>query len=420
MVQALNEEERRKLEELRRVKMMATLALVICVCVLVISKSLESSYPALAFVAAFAEAATIGGIADWYAVVALFKHPMGLPIPHTAIIPRNQDRIGDNLGAFIEDNFLAPEPVRRKLGEVDFAGEMVTWLADRDRSEGFAQFLAKLAPQMLSAVDETGLKDFAAQRVATQLQKTDVAPLVMKLLDGLTQDGRHHKLLDEVVGALHKFLNDEDAIEAIRKKVAEELPTVLNIFRADALILRRILKTASALLDDIKADKDHELRTEFEQFFRSYVRRMKRSKRFAKRIEGFKSQILERPELSSIADQMWASLRAFVEEDVASDDSVLVARLTDLFVDIARNLDTEPRLRADINAGMVAGLTSFVETQKHALAVFVADQVKSWDFAQLTLLIEANIGRDLQYIRFNGMLIGGLAGVILHIILLAL
>ncbi len=420
MVQALNPEDRRKLDELRRVKLMATLALVACVCLLVISKSLESSYPALAFVAAFAEAATIGGIADWYAVVALFKHPLGLPIPHTAIIPRNQDRIGDNLGAFIEENFLAPEPVRQKLGEVDFAGEMIVWLSGRQRSEGLALFIARLAPQMLSAVDETGLKDFAAERVATQLQKTNIAPLVMELMDGLTQDGRHHKLLDEVIGALHKFLNDEDAVEAIRKKVAEELPAVLNVFRADAVILRRILKTASALLEDVKRDKDHELRAEFEHFFRSYVQRMKRSKRFAKRIEGFKQQILERPELGAVADQMWASLRAFVEADVASDKSVLVARMTDLFVDIARNLESDDRLRADINAGMVSALGTFVEAQKKSLSRFVADQVKSWDFAQLTLLIEANIGRDLQYIRFNGMLIGGIAGVILHILLLAI
>jgi uncharacterized membrane-anchored protein YjiN (DUF445 family) len=297
---------------------------------------------------------------------------------------------------------------------------MVRWLSARDRSEGLALFIAKLAPQMMAAMDETGLKDFAAERVATQLQKTDVAPLVMQLLDGLTQDGRHHKLLDEVLGALNKFLNDEDAVEAIRKKVAEELPTVLNVFRADAVILRRILKTASALIDDVKRDENHELRGEFEQFFRDYVRRMKRSKRFAKRIEDFKRQILERPELGSVADQMWISLREFVEADVKSDESVLVARMTDLFVDIARNLEADERLRSDINAGMVTALTSFVAAQKHALSRFVADQVKSWDFAQLTLLIEANIGRDLQYIRFNGMLIGGIAGVILHVILMAI
>jgi len=147
---------------------------------------------------------------------------------------------------------------------------------------------------------------------------------------------------------------------------------------------------------------------------------MKRSKRFARRIEGLKQQILERPEVGAVADQMWVSLCEFVEADVASDQSVLVARMTDLFVDIARNLETDTRLRADINAGMVSALGAFIEAQKEALSRFVADQVKSWDFAQLTLLIEANIGRDLQYIRFNGMLIGGVAGVILHVLLLAI
>ncbi|MEM7525840.1 MAG: DUF445 family protein, partial [Pseudomonadota bacterium] len=380
------------------------------------AKLLEARYPALSVVAAFAEAATIGGLADWYAVVALFKRPLGLPIPHTAIIPRNQDRIGDNLGGFIEENFLAPGPVAGKLAKVDFAAEMIRWLSDRGRSAGLAAFLARLAPKMLQAVEETGLKDFAAERVATQLKKTDLTPLVMEVLSSLTRDGRHNQLLNEVMTALNKFLNDEEAVDAIRAKVAEELPTVLNIFRADAMILRRILKTASELIEEVKADPEHQLRHEFEHFFRQYIRRLKRSKKFARRIDGMKAQILDRPELNDMANQMWASLRAFVDEDTAKDDSMLVARLTDLFVDVARNLEAEPKLRADINAGMVEALVAFVAAQRRAISTFVSDQVKGWDFAQLTLLIEANIGRDLQFIRFNGMVVGGIAGVVLYLI----
>ena len=416
MVVSLNPQDRRKLDELRRIKFLATTVLVVCFFTLIITKLLEANYPGLAIIAAFAEAATIGGLADWYAVVALFKRPMGLPIPHTEIIPRNQDRIADNLGAFIEENFLADEPVRAKLQEVDFAAEMIAWLSDRGRSASLARFVAKLAPQMLHAVDETGLKAFAAERVGTQLKRTDMSPMVMEVLSGLTKDGRHQQLMDELVDALHRFLSNEDAIEAIRKRVAEEMPSALIIFRADEAILRRILKTAGALLEEVKADQEHELRDEFESFFKKYVRRLKRSKTFARRIETMKTQILDRPEVTGMADQLWSMLVEFVETDVEAEDSVLIARMTDLLVDVAQNLKTEDKLRGDINAGMVSALSTFVGAQKRNLSTFVAEQVKSWDFRQMTLLIEANIGKDLQFIRFNGMIIGGMAGVALYLI----
>lgn len=417
MIAMLNPEERRKLYELRRVKLLATLALALCVVVLVAAKLLEPQFPWLAYVAAFAEAAAIGGLADWYAVVALFRRPLGLPIPHTAIIPRNQDRIADNLGAFIEENFLAPAPVEAKLKELDFAGEMIAWLSDREKTEGLARFLARLAPQMLAAMEESGLKDFAAERVAEQLRQTEIAPLALELAEGLAESGRHQKLLDGVIEALQRFLADEAAVDAIRRRVAEELPTVLNIFRADALILRRILKTAGALMEEVKADPDHALRQEFESFFRAYIRRVKRSRKFRARIEMAKESFLARPELAQIADQFWAALRAFAEKDAATEPSQIAERLAALLTDMARALRDEPKLRADVNAGMVAALSTFVASQKSTIGRFIAEQVKGWDLAQLTLLIEANIGRDLQYIRFNGMLIGGLAGLTLHILL---
>lgn len=171
-----------KLAILRRTKFLATAALALCVIVFAAAKSLQGRWPWLGFVAAFAEAATIGGLADWYAVVALFKRPLGLPIPHTAIIPSNQERIADNLGRFIEANFLAPEPVRRKLGEVDFAALVADWLSDRGKAEGLARFVARLVPKMLQAIEDTGLRDFATRRMLERIGKVEVAPLAAELL----------------------------------------------------------------------------------------------------------------------------------------------------------------------------------------------------------------------------------------------
>lgn len=408
--------ERERLAQLQRVKLMATLVLVACFIALICAKILEAQYPALAVLAAFAEAATIGGIADWYAVVALFKRPMGLPFPHTAIIPRNKDRIADNLGGFIETNFLARAPVEAKLREVDFASEMANWLSDPARARNLSQFVVRFIPQLLASIDEKGLVRFASAKITDQLAKTDISPMVGNVLTTFTKDGRHQGLLDEVIKALHKFLNDEETLDVIRAKVQAELPRLWNFFRADSLILNRLMRATTELLDEVQQDPDHPLRAEFEVFLKNYINRTKRTKAFGRRIETLKQQILARPELSDAADSLWASLRDYVLKDVQSDNSALAARLADLFVDVGTSLKSEPRLRADINAGMTLVISNIVDDQRENIAAYVSEQVRGWDIRQLLVLIEVNVGRDLQYIRFNGMIIGGCVGVLLYAI----
>ncbi|MEL7454865.1 MAG: DUF445 family protein, partial [Pseudomonadota bacterium] len=353
MAQHLSEEEQDKLRDLARMKRRATLALVLCLAVLMVAKAFEKDYPFLAYVAAMAEAAAIGGIADWYAVVALFRRPLGLPIPHTAIIPNNQHRIGDNLGRFIERNFLERGTINGKLREIDFAGEMAAWLSTPDKANEFSRFIAKLVPQLLDAVDQTGMRSFAAQRITNQLEKTEVAPIAARVLDSFVNDGRHQKLLNDLIAALNKFLNDEKALETIRQKVHEELPSLFNFFRADALILQRLVKAASALLEDVKKDPNHELRDEFERFLKDYVKRIKKSKRFANRAEQIKTDLLARPEIADIADRLWTSLKTYLRDDVAKEDSSTVDRLTAAFVDIGETLSHETALREEINNEMV-------------------------------------------------------------------
>lgn len=241
-------DEAGKLAALRRTKLIAAGALVLCVAIFATAKSFEARWPWLSFVAAFAEAATIGGIADWYAVVALFRRPFGLPIPHTAIIPSNQHRIADNLGRFIEVNFLAPGPVREKLNEVDFAALVADWLSDPQRASGLSRFVARLVPQALSAIEQSGLRGFVAQRVIDQVETVKVAPLAADLLSAFTADRKHQKLFDEFTKVLGRFLSDEEALAVMREKIRAELPTVFNLFRADAYLLKRIVASALSLI----------------------------------------------------------------------------------------------------------------------------------------------------------------------------
>lgn len=404
-----------KLAALRRIKALATATLVLCLVIYLVARSFEARYPALSFVAAFAGAAMVGGLADWYAVVALFKRPLGLPIPHTAIIPSNQERIADNLGYFIEANFLAPEPVSRKLREVDFAALVADWLAEPRRAEALSRFVARLVPQTVSAIEGSGLKDFITQRVVEQVDKVQLAPLAAELLTALMHDRRHQKLFDEIIKVFGRFLSDQDAQDALRDKIRDELPSVARLFKADAYLLKKIVASAGSLLDEVKADPDHPMRAEFDRFVLGFVETLKTSKTYGKQVEKLKRDFLARPELRELARDMWTSFRTYVEQDAVSEDSVIRKHLASAFVDVGRQLAADPAIRADMNAGFVVALGSFVESQKSGVSRFIADQVKGWDLGQLTHLIEINVGRDLQFIRFNGMLVGGLAGLALHI-----
>ncbi|TGV16603.1 DUF445 domain-containing protein [Mesorhizobium sp. M8A.F.Ca.ET.173.01.1.1] len=409
-----------KLSALRRTKFVATAALALCVLVFALAKSFQTSYPWLGFVAAFAEAATIGGLADWYAVVALFKRPLGLPIPHTAIIPENKDRIADNLGRFIEVNFLAPEPVREKLAEVDFSALVADWLADAERAAGLSRFVVRLVPRTLAAVEQSGLRGFVTSRMLEQIEKVPLAPLAAELLSALTDDRRHQKLFDEFIKVIGRFLNDEQALATMRDKIREELPSLFNLFRADAYLLKKIVASAGSLLDEVRADPDHPMRAEFDRFAQSFVERLRTSKQYAKRAEKMKRDFLARPEVRALAGDMWESLSLFIEQDAKAPNSLVREHLANMFVEVGRHLAGDAQIRADMNQGFVVALASFVESQKSGVSKFIADQVKRWDLAQLTRLIEMNIGRDLQYIRFNGMIIGGLAGIVLYTIELLL
>ncbi len=410
----LSAEHAAKLAALRRTKALATAALAACVVLFLAARALQPQFPALSFVAAFFEAAAIGGLADWYAVVALFRRPMGLPIPHTAIIPRNQERIADNLGRFIETSFLSPAAVESRLREIDFAALVADWLADSRRAAGLSAYVAKMAPQMLAAVEGSGLSAFFTQKAGEQIDRVKLAPLAADLLSSLTESGRHQRLLDHLLGLFGRFLSDEQAQATLRDRIREELPSLARMFRADAYLLKKIVNAAGTLVEEVRADPDHAIRREFDRFAADFVSELRHSPELAERAERLKRDVLMRPEVMGLGAELWKGLRAYVVAEAADPDSRLRARMADLFVSAGRQLAADEAVRADMNAGFVVAIASFVEARKGEVARFVSDQVKAWDLGQLVQLLEINVGRDLQYIRFNGMIVGGIAGLLLH------
>ncbi len=400
--------------ELRRVKALATLVLASTLALFVVAKWLLPVHPVFGFIAAFAEAATIGGLADWYAVVALFKRPLGLPIPHTAIIQSNQARIADKLGEFIQVHFLSAGPVEAKLSEIDFGSFVADWLRDRKRSHDLARFALRLLPEAFAATESSGLMTFIIRRISSQLQAIDLAPLAAGTLRGFVAEGRHQILFDDLLRMMHETLNQKDTMAMIREKVRAELPTLLKLYRADKFLVNKIVASATAFFDEVRADPAHPFRGEFDRMVLSFVDRLGTDQAYVDRIAGLKRDLLARPELADLARTVWANTRNFIERSASGETQVLQHHLAGMFVAAGEALAGDAELRGEINKGLVAVLRSFVADQKSGVSTFISDQVKAWNMAQLISLIEINIGRDLQYIRFNGSLIGGLAGLVLY------
>ena len=400
--------------ELRRVKMLATLVLAGTLALFVIAKALLHLHPAFGFVAAFAEAATVGGLADWYAVVALFRRPLGLPIPHTAIIQSNQQRIADKLGEFIEVHFLEAAPVEAKLRQIDFGSFIADWLRDRKRSTDLARFTLRLLPEAFTATETSGLMAFISRRITTQLQSIDLAPLAAGTLRAFVQEGRHKGLLDDILRVVHQSLTQPETMSMVREKIRSELPTLLRLYRADKYLVNKIVASASAFFEEVRANPSHPFRDEFDRMVLSFVDRLGSDRSYADRIDGLKRDLLARPELADLARNIWSNARSFIERSASGETHVLQQHLTGMFVKAGEALAADSELRAEINQGLVVVLRSFIADQKSGVSSFIADQVKAWDMRQLISLIEINIGRDLQYIRFNGSLIGGLAGLALY------
>lgn len=400
--------------ELRRVKWLATGVLAATFVTFIASKALLPVHAAFGFIAAFAEAATIGGLADWYAVVALFKRPLGLPIPHTAIIQSNQERIAEKLGEFIENNFLESGPVEAKLREIDFGSFIADWLRDRKRSEDLARFVLRMLPEAFAATESSGLMQFISRRITTQVLSIDLAPLAAGALRGFVQEGKHGGLLDDILRVLHQTLTHPETMAVIRDKVRAEMPTLLRLYRADKFVVNRIIASATKFFEEVRNDPQHPFRGEFDRMLLSFVDRLGSDKTFADRIEGLKRDLLARPELASLGRTIWGNVKDFIARSASGESQVLQHQLARMFTEAGDALDGDAELRGEINQGLVAILRTVVAEQKSGVSTFIADQMKSWDMEQLISLIEVNVGKDLQYIRFNGALIGGLAGLVLY------
>jgi len=398
---------------LRNMKRLATGLLVVMTVVFAISRALEGRHHWVGFVRATAEAAMVGAIADWFAVTALFRHPLGLPIPHTAIIPNRKDEIGRGLGQFVQGNFLSGPVLADKLRSIGVARQAGGWLADPAN----AAKLAANAGDVLSAVTEVlSDEDVAAgveHLVQSRVRAVPAAPLAARLLDTAIDEGHHQELFEAALKGTAKLLARNQP--QLRARIYRESPWWVPA-PVDDRVFTKLHTTAQRLLAEVAADPHHELRGMVDQRVRELADRLRSSPEMAARGEALKEELLAHPSVRAWSSSLWSELKEALVEASADSGSELRQRLEDGIVRLGRTIDHDAALRAKIDGWVERTVLYLLDQYRDEIADLISGTVARWDAADASRRIELQVGRDLQYIRINGTVVGGLAGLLIHVV----
>jgi uncharacterized membrane-anchored protein YjiN (DUF445 family) len=360
---------------------------------------------------AFSEAGMVGAFADWFAVVALFRHPLGIPIPHTAIIPRRKNEIGENLARFVAEHFLHPDVVRSKLESANLARKTAQWLKSPAGHDRVLDFGIRLVQWIIGALHEERVRQFIGRLGSRQLAQVDLAPLLGRTLDWLVQDGRHQEVLTQSLRFALVMLHDNR--ELIRGNVQSESPWWMPGFVDDKIVVQ-MLDRIETLLLEMSLDPDHPMRGDFNHFVAHWADELQHSPEYRRWGEQFRASMLENGDLQDYLYHLWSDLVTGLESDLQNPDSQLRGQLSNLLSGLAEELDSDEEMQAWVNAWLVESSVALVDENRQAIASLISDTVRSWDAAETSERIEQAIGRDLQFIRVNGTLVGGLVGLVIH------
>lgn len=385
--------------------------------VYILATVLEGQHSAWGYVAACAEAAMVGALADWFAVTALFRHPMGLPIPHTAVIANNQHRIGQGLADFLDQNFLATEPVRARLRDWDGAAWLAHWLQQPAQVQAWTQPLIAATRFGLNALDEASVQTFIARNAKAALQQLDFSGSARVVLNSLTTNNRHQELLDEVLVALARLLDSETTQQHISEAIAKELRALryLALDKAAArLTTRKIVAAVARNVAEMGEDPAHPLRQRFDQAVHEWVQRLEHDPVLRAQVTQMGEQIINHPTLQEYLLKIWDDLRQWLDHDLNRPDSTVRQGLERLCSQWGQQLQDNPALQHWLNAQIQQLVPQVLDHYRPAIRKYVTERVSAWDTRELVREVEEHLGRDLQYIRINGTLVGGLVGLTIY------
>ena len=396
-----------------RMKLVATGLLVAMAVVFLAARAAQPAHPWLGFVRAFAEAAMVGGLADWFAVTALFRHPLRLPIPHTAIIPRNKDRIGDQLAAFLRANFLIPHVVARRMRRVDVAGVAGRWLTQPTQgSRRLTRGVSRMAIEVLQALDQERLGGMIRAAMVARVRDIDLSPLLGRALAAAIAEDRHLPVLDAVVRWAGKVLRANEHL--IRQMVHERAGSILRWTGFDETLANKLIDGLDKMLLEMAENREHPIRMRAEEALAKLAVDLEEDGAMRARVEALKTALLENPAMQDWINGLWERARGAMLRAARDPEKLLAGPVGDALRQLGDTLQREPRLGRTINRFVRRAVVGAAADYGDAIVRLVSETVRGWDAATITTRLEHAVGKDLQYIRINGTLVGGLVGLALH------
>ena len=399
-----------------RMRLVATGLLVVMAAVFLIARGVGGESTGWGFVRAFAEAAMVGGLADWFAVTALFRHPLGLPIPHTAIVPRNKDRIGDTLAQFLRDNFLIPAVIARRMRPLDVAAAIAHWLTDPPEGAGgrFRKGASKLVAQMLEGLDPQRMGGMVKAAIATRLRDTQVSPILGQLMKAAIAENRHAPLLEAGVRWGAKALAQNEHL--VRQMVHDRAGSLLRWTGFDETVADKLIAGLDKLLTDMADDPQHPLRLRAEEGLDRLAWDLQYDRRVRARVEAMKEELLANPAMQRWIDGLWEQARGALLAIARDPEAAMAGRLGDILRQLGETLQNDRRLARTINRFVRRTVAGVAADYGAGIVRLVSETVRGWDARTITRRLENAVGRDLQYIRVNGTIVGGLVGLTIHAI----
>lgn len=417
--------------QLRRMRFFATGLLVLVAVVFVLAHIYGARWQGFAYVKAFTEAAMVGALADWFAVVALFKRPLGLPIPHTAILPRKQAKLAAQIGVFIERNFLQGNVIANRVYRLRPSQKILRWLAVPLNQQQLARSTVKQLPTLCKQIAPEWVAKNAGQILKQHYSGQALASALAKGLLFVQAHGQHRLATDMVLKQAQKWLRLETTQTMLEhninewvRKVKTDAPSTWDkliaavkgsaVDMVDDWLAKKILAWADDYLQTVLDDPEHELRHSLDQRLQVLVARLSRSEKWANQLGHWKDQLSEDAQFQALIESLWISIQNWVSTDAANEKGMLVVKIEAVIAYFTKQLATQSRLLARLDMRLALWVKQMVNQYKPMVSQFVSDKVAAWDQRTWIQKLELSVGRELQYIRINGTLVGGLVGLVIY------
>ena len=403
--------DERRQAELSRMKIIATSLFGLAALIFAVASVYEKQYFWMGFVRATAEAAMVGAIADWFAVTALFRHPLGLKIPHTAIIPRRKARLARSFAQFVQNNFLSEQVIVEWLRSVNIAGAVSAWLSQRENSRAVADFLAVAIRGALEVVNDDEVQQLIEHALVAQIRSIRIAPVLGNFLGVVLSGPRQQELFEKILDLLTQVVDENE--DVIRAKIARETPWWLPT-AVDKAIYDRIIVALDNTLHEVNSDPDHPARDQFYEYLNRFIDDLKNSPDLIARGELLKEDFLEDPGVREFSSSLWVDIKASLLEFSNNPNSHFHDPIQQSVQKLGQTLREDNILQAKINDWIEGAVRYVVRAYGHEIGTMIAQTIDSWDADATAQKIELQVGKDLQYIRINGTLVGGLVGLAIH------